>query len=128
MTNTEKVERFIAAWEARDLDAMVELVSDDLFYHNIPMDPILGKEGLKQFAAPFLSNTTEVKWDLHHIAENDSGIVLTERTDHFRMKTGKTVSIKVMGVFEFDADGLIYKWRDYFDLAEFQTQMKDGVS
>jgi limonene-1,2-epoxide hydrolase len=34
----------------------------------------------------------------------------------------KTISVPVMGVFEFKGD-LIAAWRDYFDLPGFQRQM-----
>ena len=46
---------------------------------------------------------------------------LTERTDRFLMG-GRWLEIPVMGVFVFDADGLIAQWRDYFDVAAFQAQ------
>ena len=47
--------------------------------------------------------------------------MLTERTD-IMMMSGKKVAVRVMGVFEFK-DGLISAWRDYWDLAQFQSQM-----
>ena len=122
MSNCDKVRTFIRAWEARDIDAICAAVSEDVFYHNIPMEPVTGREAVRQFGAPFLAGADKVIWDLHFIAETPDGAVLTERTDHFHMKDGNTISVRVMGTFEFNEDGLISKWRDYFDLAEFQSQ------
>lgn len=123
MNNTERALAFIRAWDARDIDAILAAVSDDIFYHNIPMEPMTGKAALQHFAGPFLAGAERVEWEVHHIAETSEGAVLTERTDGFYMKGGKTISVRVMGTFEFDETGRISKWRDYFDLAEFQSQM-----
>ncbi len=122
MSNTETVMAFIRAWEAKDTQAVLDGLTPDAFYHNIPMDPLQGTEAIRQFVEPFLSAATKVQWDVHHIAENADGTVLTERTDHFEMADGKKISIRVMGTFELE-NGKIAKWRDYFDLAEFQSQM-----
>jgi limonene-1,2-epoxide hydrolase len=46
---------------------------------------------------------------------------MTERTDRFLIN-GQELALPVMGAFEIK-DGKIAKWRDYFDLAQFQTQM-----
>jgi limonene-1,2-epoxide hydrolase len=35
---------------------------------------------------------------------------------------GQWIAIRVMGAFEIE-NGKIAKWRDYFDLAEFQGQV-----
>jgi limonene-1,2-epoxide hydrolase len=123
LNNIERTKAFIAHWEARDLEAMLGAVADDIFYHNIPMAPVESKDALRAFAAPFLAGAARVEWEIHHIAETSEGAVLTERLDHFHMKDGKTISIRVMGTFEFDGRGKLTKWRDYFDLAEFQSQM-----
>ena len=58
---------------------------------------------------------------LHQIAENDHGVVLTERTDRFKVG-GKWVELPVMGTFEL-RDGLITAWRDYFDMQQFTKQL-----
>jgi limonene-1,2-epoxide hydrolase len=47
---------------------------------------------------------------------------MNERVDRFTMPDGKTIAIRVAGVFEV-RDGKVAVWRDYFDLAEFNNQM-----
>lgn len=121
MSNTQKVMDFIAAWEARDMDRILSLMTPDALYHNIPMQAVTGRDAIRAMLSAFLANATEVKWTVHHIAETQAGVVLTERTDVFHMGP-KTLSLPVMGTFEF-RDGLIAKWRDYFDLGQFQSQM-----
>lgn len=122
MRNTQSVKDFIAVWEARDTDKILALLAPDAIYHNIPMQELKGREAIAGFITPFLAGATRVAWAVHHIAQSADGAVLTERTDVFEMGP-KTITIRVMGTFEFGPDGLITAWRDYFDLGQFQNQM-----
>ena len=121
MSNIEKVREFIAKWEAQDIDGILAAFSDNPFYHNIPMEPLTSIEGIRGFIEPFLVPVTAVAWQVNFIAEDDNGVVLTERVDSFTFGD-KSISLPVMGTFEF-AGGKITKWRDYFDLREFENQM-----
>lgn len=121
MSNTQKVRDFIAKWEAQDVEGILDAFSDNPFYHNIPMDPLTSKDAIRQFIEPFLTPVTEVKWTVHFIAEDANGVVLTERVDAFFFGD-KKIALPVMGTFEF-VDGKLAKWRDYFDLREFENQM-----
>lgn len=123
VNNIQRTEAFISAWERCDIDAIIRAVANDIFYHNIPMAPIIGAEALRAFAMPLLTGAEHVEWEMHHIAESNHGAVLTERTDRFRLANGKSVTIRVMGTFEFDGNGKLKQWRDYFDFAEFESQM-----
>jgi len=120
-TNTDHVLKFFAAWEARDLDAILAGLAPDAIYHNIPMSQLTGHDEIRAALAPFLAGANDICWTVHHIAESGAGVVLTERSDVFVMGP-KTVSLPVMGTFELK-DGLITAWRDYFDLGDFHRQM-----
>lgn len=119
-SNSEKVRDFIACWEAKDVEGILDAFADEPFYHNIPMEPLTDKESIRKFIEPFLEPATGVTWELRFIAEDSNGVVLTERVDSFDFGE-KHISLPVMGSFEF-VDGKIAKWRDYFDLREFETQ------
>ena len=121
MTHAEKVLAFIAAWEARDVDGILEMMTLDARYLNVGLPEAVGHDAIRAFIAPFLAGASKVAWAVHHIAETPGGVVMTERTDVFEMGP-KTVSIPVMGVFEFDG-GKISAWRDYFDVPDFQKQL-----
>lgn len=112
------VRDFCAAWDRMDWDAVTAALSDDIFYHNIPMAPVIGIAAFKAFLTGFPVSAAE--FEIHHIAANGN-VVMTERTDRFTI-AGKAVVIRVMGVFVVTA-GKISEWRDYFDLAEFAAQM-----
>ncbi len=121
MSNIDKVREFIARFEALDVEGVLATFSDTAFYHNIPMDPLSGIDAIRGFIEPFMQPITEISWALHFIAEDENGVVMTERVDTF-VFGDKRVVMPVMGTFEFEHDKLT-KWRDYFDLREFETQM-----
>lgn len=108
------IEDFIAAWNRLDFAAIEAAMAPDIFYHNIPMEPVIGIEGFRAFMARMPA--TSANWELHAIAQNGDK-VLTERTDNFGFADGSTLSVRVMGTFEI-ADGKIKAWRDYFDMGE----------
>ena len=120
MSNSEVITNFIEAWNQMDFASISNTLDENIFYHNIPMEPILGKESAMGFIMS-LADCESIHWELLFIAENE-GIVLTERVDNFNYNDGRKISIPVMGTFEFKNDKII-KWRDYFDLSTFQKQM-----
>ncbi len=113
------VEAFITAWNERDYEQVIAMLTDDIEYHNIPMPILNGKEAVRSFLDA-LGDPDEINWQLLHIAVQGS-VVLTERTDNFSYGD-KQISLPVMGTFEVRG-GKIAKWRDYFDLAQFTEQM-----
>jgi limonene-1,2-epoxide hydrolase len=120
-SNSDRVRAFIAAWERRDVGAIVGAMTPTACYHNIPMREVRGRDAIRAAIEPFLSSATAVRWELRAIAEAADGTVLTERLDVFEFGA-KTIAIPVMGAFELE-DNLISHWRDYFDLGAFQRQM-----
>ncbi|MBD2843313.1 nuclear transport factor 2 family protein [Erythrobacter rubeus] len=125
MSPTNTVAAFIGHWNTGDMDAVYALCSEDVVWHNIPMDPIKGKAAMREAVAGFMGDVTGCQWETHSIAANGN-TVLTERTDAFTLKDGRTAATRVMGTFELDENGLITAWRDYFDMAEFQREFAGG--
>ncbi len=118
---TQLVLELIDGFNQMDIERILACFADAAVYHNIPMEAVTGRDNIRAALQPFLAGSTAVQWDLISIAEDASGRVLTERVDKFEIG-GKWISIAVMGVFEV-VDGKIAAWRDYFDLAQFQSQM-----
>ena len=115
----EVVRDFCAAWEARDQQRILDAFTDDGVYHNMPLDPAVGKAAIAALLGVILGPASDVKFEIKQIAAAGD-VVLTERIDRFVMG-GKTVELPVMGAFEV-RDGKIAAWRDYFDMAAWTKQ------
>ncbi|WP_422005075.1 limonene-1,2-epoxide hydrolase family protein [Pyruvatibacter mobilis] len=119
--NTDVVEAFVAAWNARDFYKLMSFFDAESFYHNLPLDPVTGTEAIRGVLEMFFNSASEIDWVMHGIAETPSGTVLTERTDRFLIN-GQWLDLPVMGAFEIDGS-IIRAWRDYFDLKKFEADM-----
>ena len=119
--NQALIRAFIDAFNANDLQQIMEFFHLDAVYHNMPVDPVQGVEAIRGIIQGFLGLATEVDWVVHNIAEAESGAVLTERTDRFLIQ-GKWIELPVMGAFVV-RDGKLAEWRDYFDMKQFQSQL-----
>ena len=116
MPSAEQVVRdFCAAASNHDPEVLRSFFSEDVVYHNIPMDPAEGIEAAMAVIDMFLGMCEALEFEIHHLA-SDGSTVLTERTDTFTIK-GKTAPLPVMGAFHV-SDGKITAWRDYFDMAQ----------
>ena len=116
MASAEQVVRdFCAAASKRDPEALRPFFTEDVVYHNIPMDPAEGIEATMGVLHMFMNICEALTFEVHHLA-SDGATVLTERTDTFTMK-GKTAPLPVMGAFHV-VDGKITAWRDYFDMGQ----------
>lgn len=105
-----------------DLDAILRCFAEDAVYHNMPVDPVKGERAIRGVLEGFLNAASEVRWELIQMAVSPSGAVLTERVDRFKVNN-RWIALPVMGTFEVD-DGLITQWRDYFDMAQFTSQVE----
>jgi limonene-1,2-epoxide hydrolase len=124
MPSAEQVVRdFCAAASTRDSQVLRAFFSDDVVYHNIPMEPAEGIEAAMAVIDMFLGMCDGLEFEVHHLA-SDGSTVLTERTDRFTIK-GKTAPLPVMGAFHV-ADGKITAWRDYFDMAQVTAMFEAG--
>ena len=111
---TEVVQEFCAAFGTKDLKTIERLLDDQAVYHNVGMEPAVGKDASMASIKGFLDMSESLAFEIHHLAaEGDT--VLTERTDTMTVN-GITAPIAVMGSFEV-RDGRIVAWRDYFDMA-----------
>jgi limonene-1,2-epoxide hydrolase len=127
LTSAQTVQDFIAAfmkaWPTADPAPLGLFFDEEACYHNIPLEPVIGRSAIVSTFAQFMSMGGQVDVDIIHMVA-EGPIVMTERVDHFT-KDGTTVSLPLMGVIEVH-DGLIAAWRDYFDLGQFTSQVLGG--
>jgi len=114
------VREFCGAWEKGDYDSLLDYFTDDALYHNIPVDPVVGKDAIRGLLQMFTTGVDHIEFRVRHIVA-DGNVVLTERVDVFAMPD-KVIELPVMGTFEL-RDGKIAAWRDYFDLNQYMSQL-----
>jgi limonene-1,2-epoxide hydrolase len=124
MGTEEDAERVVrdlcAALEKHDAQAFRPFLTDDVVYHNIPMDPAVGIEAAISFIEGFFGMCRSMEVEMLHLAVAGN-VVLTERIDTFHM--GDLVApLPVMGTFEV-RDGKVSAWRDYFDMAQITAML-----
>jgi limonene-1,2-epoxide hydrolase len=111
----EVVRRFCAAWS--DNMGAVELAAfftEGAVYHNIPLEPVTGREDIANTIASFLRPGPPG-------IEGIDFRVMTERVDVFKLPD-KSFELPVMGTFEVSG-GKINAWRDYWDMNQFTSRM-----
>jgi len=116
----EIVTEFCNAWTRSDVEGILGAFADDAVYHNIPMDPLVGKEAISAYIRSFFDSGGKVTFITTHQAVNGN-VVLNERVDII-VKNGETKNLKLMGTFEIE-NGKIKVWRDYFDLAQLRSNL-----
>ena len=120
-TPIETVTQFCDQVAEGDAAKAADFFSDDAVYHNIPLDPVTGRDAIRDTIGMFLGMADKVWFDTLHIVA-DGPLVMTERIDHFVMGD-RDIALPVMGTFVVN-DGKITAWRDYFDMNQFTSQMQ----
>ena len=115
------IQRFCDEWgKGSGVDAIIGYFTDDAVYHNIPVAPVTGKDGIRATIEMFTTGVERMEFRMVNIAATGD-TVLTERVDAFFM-ADKVIELPVMGTFEV-RDGKIAAWRDYFDLNQYMSQL-----
>ncbi len=121
-TVQEFIATFMEAWPQGDAAKLGSFFSEDAVYHNMPMEPIRGREAILATFTEFMAMGGQVGVEIVHIVA-DGAIVMTERVDHFTGAGAETtISLPMMGIIEVH-DRVITAWRDYFDLGQFTSQL-----
>jgi limonene-1,2-epoxide hydrolase len=114
---------FVAHWNANRVEEALAMLSEDVLYDNVPYPDINGREAVRKFHLDFGMGTTfRADWKIVNIAAAGN-VVLNERVDDFHHSSGAVISLPVMGTLNV-VDGRITVWRDYFDSAAMEQQLR----
>ena len=114
------VRDFCDALDGGGAEKLRPFFTDDVVYHNIPLDPVVGVDATLAFIDAFFGMCDSLTIETLHLAVRGD-VVLTERMDTF-IVGDRTAPLPVMGTFEL-RDGKIAQWRDYFDLGQITTML-----
>lgn len=114
--NARIIRDFIEAWSRLDASELAGYFTEDGTYHNIPSNPVSGRENVAQFIAGFTQSWESTDWEILNLfAEGD--LVVAERVDR-TVVNGRPVNLPALGIFEME-NGKIRVWRDYFNLPTY---------
>lgn len=110
------VTEFCSKWTNPNADELTAYFADGGIYHNIPLEPVVGRADIKAFIADFVDTLVDSVEFLVHRQVSSGDLVFNERTDVMHFKDGSRLDLPVTGVFEVQG-GEISAWRDYYDMA-----------
>lgn len=123
-TNEEVIREFIATWSNLDAEELADYFTEDGIYHNIPSEPVRGRENIERFIAGFIAPWDSTEWDIINLLA-EGNLVMVERLDRTTVN-GNPVDLPCFGIFEME-DGKISVWRDYFDLATYTDALGQAL-
>ncbi len=122
-TPEQIVRDFGRLWERKDVDGIVQAMTEDCVYANVPIPAMHGRKAVRDFATPNLTRADSVEFRFLAVATAADGkTVMTERVDAF-IFGGRRVAIPLMGIFVLDGEK-IAEWRDYADVGTFVREMQ----
>jgi limonene-1,2-epoxide hydrolase len=116
-TDEEKLataQKMVDAWNRMDWEAVYALFSEDAVMHSVMLEPIVGRENIRQRFSRFTPGLERIELQLAHIGIVDD-VVVMERVDDF-VYQGKHSRVPVAGILEIN-NGLVTEWREYYDHA-----------
>jgi limonene-1,2-epoxide hydrolase len=116
MSQLDAMLGLIDAWKARDIDAVLSFMHDDIVWHYAAAiaPPLKGKAKARKFLESMAPQVREVTWRIFDYAERGDRLFV-EGVDEYVSAEGRLVSAPYAGVVEF-RDGKIIGLREYFDL------------
>ncbi len=107
---------FLDAWARSDVDAVLELVDEELEYTNVGLPTVHGRDRLEMLARPIMRPDRVVfRAHLNYVA-TEGDVVLTDRVDELAFRRFAS-RFWVYGRFVV-RDGKITVWRDSFDFLD----------
>ena len=115
MADSERtIDRFMAAWQRRDIDELVDFFTEDAIWHAMPMEPAIGKPAIRAHIEAWQRTLPS---GVVHRQISNGDVVMHERTD--RCSFGdREIETSVAAVFEI-RNRRIRVWREYFDMTPF---------
>ena len=114
----------VADWKKGDLDSVSARLHPDVVWHfsATTKPPAHGRDGAIAFLKAYGEVCVTSRLRLFSHAENETQLFY-EATEDFDTPAGRHVLVPYAGIVDFDADGLITGWRDYFDRALIDDQV-----
>jgi uncharacterized protein (TIGR02246 family) len=123
MKLTALTERYFAAWEERDPDAIVALHTEDTrFWAHLGGDPVEGREAVRAEFAELFERFPEFAFETHRVIYGDDHWVLD-----WTLISGD-VRFDCIDVVTVSPDGLVDRKDTFVDFVQLQASMPEAVT
>ncbi|MBV8462404.1 MAG: nuclear transport factor 2 family protein [Acidimicrobiales bacterium] len=119
---TPKVREFFDTWKKGDVEGLVAFFAPDGTWQEANRGEAKGALELRPVFEMQVGFGTDFDFQYRLLAQVDNQRVVTERVDSWTYE-GVRMTVEVMGVFEFDANAKITRFRDYYDWADLAAQL-----
>jgi uncharacterized protein (TIGR02246 family) len=119
-------ERYFAAWEARDPDAIIALHTEDTeFTSRLGMEPIRGRKAVREHFAELFERFPQFSFETYRVLYGPDFWVL-DWALIFKPEGGEeTARFDCLDVVNLSPDGLIARKDTFVDMVQFQAAMPD---
>lgn len=104
MSNTATVKHLLKLFETFDVEAFLDLLTEDAVYRFGNYPAATGKEAIAAtIKASHMDQITGIAFDIKNIYEKDDAVI-SELAVNYSLVNGKTISLPCLDVFRFDGE------------------------
>ena len=119
-------ERYFAAWEARDPDAIVALHTEDTqFTSHLGTEPVKGREAVRATFAEIFERFPEFGFETYRVLYGEDFWVLDWALTFKPEGSDETKRFDCLDVVNVSADGLVARKDTFIDMVQLQAAMPD---
>jgi len=115
------VREFFGAWQQRDPDRLTSFFAPDATWGEANREAAAGQDEIHAVFEMQVGYGSDFSFEFKKL-EAVGDTVFTERVDRF-VVNDTPMEVPVAGIFEFDDQGRIAAWRDYYDWAHLERQL-----
>lgn len=111
-------------WHTHDLEGLVSRISEDAVYTpDLVTPPIRGREAIRKEWAGYIDRMPTYTMKVINMVSSGN-IVFLERKESFRFPEDRPMALNtiyLVGIFEFNDEGLVTAFRDYYDTTVYKV-------
>jgi uncharacterized protein (TIGR02246 family) len=117
-------ERYFAAWEARDPDAIAALHTEDTrFWSHLGGEPVEGREAVRETFADLFDRFPEFSFETYRVLYGNAFWVLDWALAFQPEGSEQTARFDCLDVVEISPDGLVARKDTFVDMVQLQAAL-----
>jgi len=120
--HTATIRTFFDTWVQRDPERLTSFFATDATWTEANRAAATGHDEIRAVFELQTGFASDFSFEFHHLAAVGD-MAFTERVDRFVINDVR-MEVPVAGIFEFDEDGRIARWRDYYDWGMLDRQLR----